>query len=575
MDPPLISENIDINDFLPKSPNPDSQQVDMALQEIGSDLPEVCPTAQVVEYDFSAPFSPLEGITGQASTQPRPRWGPVVQPDLIQNHPSFSHIPLGENMSQVQEGLPRASPFGQASKSSFPVGQYTPEEPQNTSKPSVYGHPSHASLQLVDGGGSMMDSKQAGVVSVTEQKTEIVNLESKVEGNEDEGKSVETRQQDDLVGQSGKDEDHQKVVTSISASIQDHSSDAQDKAGAMVSLPNISAGLKGGELVLDEVAQQPSPSIHGHSSDAHIKVGQFVSEVAAPLPSPNIHGHASDSHIKIGDHISEVDAPLPSSNTHCHSSDAHIKVGQNVSEFVAPLPTQNIHGHASDAHIKIGEHVSDVVAPLPTASVHGHSSDAHIKVGENISDVVVQLPSPSIHGHSSDSNIKVGEFMSNIPEERPRSSKYGHSSDCILQTGCVVSGSEPTLSALPGSSYGHSSDSALGIGCLVSGDEPKPSPLPGSAHGHSSDSNLGTGCLVSKSDLLPSPLPGSAYGHSSDSALGVGCVVLGTEPQASVLPGSAYGHSSDSSLAVGCVVKDKGSGNRQRAEDNEDAKGNE
>uniref|UniRef100_A0A671YN13 Tubulin gamma complex component 6 n=1 Tax=Sparus aurata TaxID=8175 RepID=A0A671YN13_SPAAU len=306
VDPPLISENIDINDFLPKSPNPDSQQVDMALQEIGSDLPEV-----------------------------------------------------------------------------------------------------------------------------------------------------------------------------ISASIQDHSSDAQDKAGAMVSLPNISAGLKGGELVLDEVAQQPSPSIHGHSSDAHIKVGQFVSEVAAPLPSPNIHGHASDSHIKIGDHISEVDAPLPSSNTHCHSSDAHIKVGQNVSEFVAPLPTQNIHGHASDAHIKIGEHVSDVVAPLPTASVHGHSSDAHIKVGENISDVVVQLPSPSIHGHSSDSNIKVGEFMSNIPEERPRSRKYGHSSDCILQTGCVVSGSEPTLSALPGSSYGHSSDSALGIGCLVSGDEPKPSPLPG------------------------------------------------------------------------------------------------
>ncbi|KAM8750841.1 gamma-tubulin complex component 6 [Acanthopagrus schlegelii] len=573
VDPVLISENIDINDFLPKSPNPDSQQVDMALQDIGSDLPEVCPTAQLVEYDFSAPFSPLEGITGQASTQPRSSWGPVVQPDLIQNHPSFSHIPLGENMSQIQEGLPRASPFGQASKSSFPIGQYTPEEPQYTFKPSVYGHPSQASLQLVDGGGSMMDNTQAGVVSVTEQKTEMVSLESKMEGNEDEGKSVEIRQQDHLVEQSGKDDDHQKVATSISASIQDHSSDVQDNAGEKVSLPDISAGLKGGELVSDEVAQQPSPSIHGHSSDAHIKVGQFVPEVTAPLPSPNVHGHASDSHIKIGDHVSEVDAPLPSSNTHGHSSDAHIKVGQNVSEFVAPLPTQNIHGHASDAHIKIGEHVSDVVTPLPTASVHGHSSDAHIKVGENISDVVAQLPSPSIHGHSSDANIKVGEFMSNIPEERPRSSKFGHSSDCILQTGCVVSGSEPALSALPGSSYGHSSDSTLGIGCLVSGDEPKPSPLPGSAHGHSSDSNLGAGCLVSKMDLLPSPLPGSAYGHSSDTTLGVGCVVLGTEPQASVLPGSAYGHSSDSSLAVGCVVKDKGSGNQQGAEDNEDGKG--
>uniref|UniRef100_A0A4W6D360 Gamma-tubulin complex component 6 n=1 Tax=Lates calcarifer TaxID=8187 RepID=A0A4W6D360_LATCA len=494
-DPALISDEIDINDFLPKSPNPDSQQVDMALEEIGSDLTEV------------------------------------------QNHPSFSHIPIGENMSQMQENVPKASPFGQVSKSSFPLGQYTPdEELQNTSKASVYSHLSQASEQLVDGNGSTTNDKQEEVAPMAERGI----LESKVEVKEDESTKedgVVATAPSTTAGQDLDNGDH-KEVTSVS------------DCGGVKSLETntdghvSSAHLKVGEMVSDVVAPQPLLSVHGHSSDAHIKVGQFVSEVTALLPSPN--------------HVSEVCAPLPSSSVHRHSSDAHIKVGENVSEVVAPLPTPNIHGHASDAHIKVGELVSDVVAPLLSPNVHGHSSDAHIKVGENVSEVVAPLPTPSIHGHSSDANIKVGEFVSNISEARPRWSKHGHASDCTLQPGCVVSGAEPALSPLPGSSYGHSSDSTLGTGCVVSGNEPKPSPLPGSEHGHSSDSNLGTGCVVSKSEPLPSPLPGSAYGHSSDSALGVGCVVLGTEPQPSALPGSVYGHSSDSSLAVGCVVKSKG-----------------
>ncbi|XP_070686262.1 gamma-tubulin complex component 6 [Pempheris klunzingeri] len=578
VDPALISEDIDINDFLPKSPNPDSQQVDIALQDIGSDLPEVCATAQLVDYDFSAPFSPLEGITGQALAQHRPRWGPAVQPDLIQNHPSFSHIPIGANMSQVQESLPKANPFGKASNSSFPLGQYTPVEPQNTSETSIYGHPSHASVQPVHRSGSMADSKQTRVASVIEDKAEMET--SKEEANEDEGKSVETTKED-LVDtapstapdQGGKFNDHHKVVTNLSDHGEMESHDpstqvAQDKTDEKITLPNTHIS----SAHLNAVAALPSHSTRGRSSEVHIKVGQFVSEVTAPLPSSNVHGHASDSHIKIGEHISEVDATLPSPSVHGHSSHSHIKIGENVSEFVAPLPTPNVHGHASDAHIKVGEHVSDVVAPLPSPSVHGHSSDAHIKVGENISDVVATLPAPSIHGHSSDANIKVGEFVSNIPEETIRWSKHGHASDCILQPGCVVSGTEPPLSALPGSSYGHSSDSKLGIGCVVSGDKPKRSPLPGSAHGHSSDSNLGIGCVVSKAEPLPSPLPGSTYGHSSDSTLGVGCVVLGTEPQASALPGSIYGHSSDSSLGAGCVVKGKDSGIQQNTEDGQGSK---
>ncbi|KAM3609769.1 uncharacterized protein V6R79_020146 [Siganus canaliculatus] len=574
LDPAIISEEVDINDFLPKSPNPDSQQVDMALQEIGSDLPEVCPTAQLVDYDFSAPFSPLEGMTGQAPSQPRRHWEPEGQPDLIQSHPSFSHIPIGENMSRVQESLPKASPFGQASSSSFPLGEYTPNMPQHTSKASIYGHPSQASVQLVDGSASGTDGKQERKVASMAEQIETENAEAEAEPKEDGGASVEKAAEEVNAVEQDEDGDHHKVVTCLSgsggieppsASSQDPSSDATNKpeCSSLQDVQVSSADLKTQELVSDTVAKQPSSIIHGHSSDAHIKVGQFVSEVDAPLPLASVHGHTSDSHIKIGENVSQVDAPLPSSSAHGHSSDAHIKVGENVSEFVAPLPVPSVHGHVSDAHIKVGEHVSEVVAPLPSASVHGHSSDSHFKVGENVSDVVAALPSPSVHGHSSDANIKVGEFVSNTPEQKFRWSKHGHASDSTLQTGCVVSGSMPAMAALHGSSYGHSSDSTLGVGCLVTGDEPKRSPLPGSAHGHSSDSNLGVGCVVSKSEPLPSPLPGSTYGHSSDSALGIGCVVLGKEPGASPLPGSAYGHSSDSSLGIGCMMKGKDGGNHQ------------
>lgn len=549
--------------------------MDTDLLEITSDQPQVCPIAQIIDYDFSAPFSPLEVITGQASAQSRPQGEPPVQPDVIKNQPSFSQPPIGKNIYQAQESLPKASPFHQASKSSFLLGEYTPEKPPEASKESDNGHSSHASVQIVDGSDSVTDGKQEDeVAAILELKSKMGNLAHKIEANEDKANFIETSKEDDAVRQAEKDQKGQTThsdcggIESLAGTSQ-RSSDAQEK-DENISLQKIhvkNVDLKAGELASDGLA--PSQSIHGHSSDAQIKVGQFVSEVTTPLPSPSVHGHISDSHMTIEQHVSEVDAALPSHSAHGHSSDAHIKVGENVSEFVTSFLTPNIHGHASDAHIKVGEHVSDVVAPLPSASVYGHSSDSHIKIGENVSDVAAPLPFSSVHGHSSDANIKVGEFVSNIPEERPRWSKYGHASDCVLQTGCVVSGSEPTLSALPGSSYGHSSDSTLGIGCVVSGEEPKRSPLPGSVHGHSSDSNLGIGCVVSKPEPLPTPLPGSTYGHSSDSTLGVGCVVLGTMPQASVLPGSAYGHSSDSSLGVGCLVKEKNRGNKQQMEDNE------
>lgn len=497
-DPPLISENIVITDFLPKSPNPDSVEVDTALQEIGSDLQQVGPVP-LVDYDFSAPFSPLEGITGQALVQTRPCWGPAAEAGLDISHPSFSHIPIGENVSLVQESLPKASPFGQASKSSFPLGQYTPEECQITPKSSTYGHPSQASVQLTDGSE---DGAVLPVVATTEP----------VRHDKEDG-----------------------VIDAVSSTPQEESFEKVTKPSECNS-----------EMVSVKRATED------HSSDDNVIANLF--EVSSPLPLPNIQSPVPSVHIKIAEMVSDVDVTLPSRSSFGHSSDSHIKVGQNVSEVTVSLPSPNIHGHASDSHITIGEYVSEVTAPLTSTNVHGHASDSRIKVGENVSDVVTPLPTASIHGHASDANIKVGGFVSNVPEARLLVNEHGHATDSSLQPSCTVSGTEPTLLPLPGSAYGHSSDSMLGIGCLVTGEEPKRSPLPGSAHGHSSDSNLGVSCMVSKPDPLPSPLPGSTYGHSSDSTLGGGCVVLGEAPQPTALLGSAYGHSSDSSLGIGCVV---------------------
>uniref|UniRef100_A0A8C7ZX93 Gamma-tubulin complex component 6 n=1 Tax=Oryzias sinensis TaxID=183150 RepID=A0A8C7ZX93_9TELE len=555
----LIPEGI--NDLDPNSPNPDSQQVDKALEIIGSELPQAA----------------------------RPHWGPAVLPKWMQNQ-----IGTEENLCQVEKGNPKPSPFGHPSKSNFVLGHYTPEEPQKTT---VHGH------QVLTGSSHKEPALQLA------QDSEIRNLKSNPEANEDEGQSVTTVKVDVAQGPTVTTQDNgnnqsggrpqlslpDNGVESEGQKLQDQSSEAQNTAFDNL-LPRqslVSMGsVKAEELLSDARAPQPSTGIPGHSSDAHIKVGQYVPDVgvlAQPSkarshssdshikigehvsdvdtlpPACSLYGHSSDSHIKLGEHVSDVDTLPPACSLYGHSSDSHIKIGENATEFVPLVPVRNIHGHVSDAHILVGDLWSDIIAPVPPPSVYGHCSDAHIKVGENVSDVVALHPVPSIHGHSSDANIKLGEFVSNIPENQPRWSEHGHASDCILQPGCVVSGAEPPLQSLPGSSYGHSSDSALVIGCVVSGDEPKLSPLPGSEHGHSSDSHLGIGCVVSKTEPPPSQLPGSTYGHSSDSNLGVGCVVLGTEQPPAILPGSMYGHSSDSSLGLGCVVKEKDDGHPKKS----------
>lgn len=520
--------------------------MDQALQEIGSDLPEAPAPHKPVDYDFSAPYSPLEGVTAPALT--RPRWGPVVQPDMA--HP---HIPTGPPESTLGMGcvvsgtlalpsplpgsayshssdstmgvgcvvsgaevLPRPSPHGQASQSSIPLGQYSSDVPLALHTANVHGHPSQTTVQLVDGSqAKQMDSRQEN----TEDPSPPGGMVKEAEGTVEASCLVEMKPAEI------EKLDHVGAEEQLAGSLREASASSTPEQGH-------DSGYHPG---------QASPSLSGPSS---------VSE----LPTANIQGHASDAHIKVGEHVSDVEAPLPSQNIHGHSSDANIKVGEFVSEMTAPLPTANVHGHASDAHIKVGEHVSEVVASLFTQNIHGHASDSHIKVGEHMSEEVASIHTQNIHGHSSDTHFKAGEFVLDAEPSRPRWSKHGHASDCTLQVGCVMSGTEPVLSPLPGSTYGHSSESTLGIGCVVSGVEPLHAPLPGSDFGHASDSTLGGGCVVSGTATLPSPIPGSDYGHSSDSAMGGGCVISGIEPVRAPLPGSNFGQSSDSTLGTGCVV---------------------
>uniref|UniRef100_A0A3Q2NNJ8 Tubulin gamma complex associated protein 6 n=1 Tax=Fundulus heteroclitus TaxID=8078 RepID=A0A3Q2NNJ8_FUNHE len=530
-DPPLISEDSDICDLLPKSPKPGSQQVDKTQEEIGSDLPNARPAPPLVDYDFSAPFSLLEGIAGQASALSRPRWGPAVQPELMHNP-----VLAEDNVSEVQN------------IDSFPLGQGTQEEDPNTRVHKQRSQPS--------GSGTEQSQNEPEPVPGDEKDPKDQSSESRAK--HDGGVSLL---------------DIQGCVPVVQVKVGELVSDGSSSQPSLSTHGHSSdAHMKVGQYVSEVTGQLLFPNVHGHASDSHIKIGEHMSEVSAPAPFSSVHGHSSDAHIRIGDYVSEFSPLLRVPNVHGHVSDGHIKVGGHVSDVEVPLPSQNVHGHSSDAHIKVGENVSDVAALQPAPSIHGHSSDANIKVGEFVSNVADARPRWSKHGHASDCVLQPGCAVSgSTPASAPLpGSSYGHSSDSALGTGCVVQGDEPKRPALPGSAHGHSSDSALGVGCLVSKADPLPSPLPGSAYGHSSDSSLGVGCLVSKADPLPSPLPGSAYGHSSDSALGGGCTVLGSDPPLAALPGSAYGHSSDSSLGVGCVVRGKEDQSQEKTKDKDD-----
>uniref|UniRef100_A0A3B4DCJ7 Gamma-tubulin complex component 6 n=1 Tax=Pygocentrus nattereri TaxID=42514 RepID=A0A3B4DCJ7_PYGNA len=388
----LISDEIDIRDFLPKPPHvPNSKAITQALQDIGSDLPQSSGNPKNVaanqrqEADEKAGERNLDGEGKEpsaCSAHSEPKQATDDTADEAKESEQLAqppHMTAKETPTELPLTSACSQDSGAQSKNKISISELTSLPPTTF----VQGHASDAHIRI----------------------GELVS----------------------------------EVTTHLpTPSIHGHASDAHIKIGQLVSEVSITT---------------PSPNVHGHASDAHIRIGEHVSDVTIPTPSPNVHGHASDAHIKIGQLVSEVTAPRPSPNVHGHASDAHIKIGQLVSEVTAPRPSPNVHGHASDAHIKIGELVSEVTTITPSPNVYGHASDAHIKVGEFVSAVVPSRPRWSKHGHSSDSTLKVGCVM---PETEPfhfplPGSSYGHSSDSSLGIGCVVTGTSEIFMGFIGS----------------------------------------------------------------------------------------------------------------------------
>uniref|UniRef100_A0A8B9KXM1 Gamma-tubulin complex component 6 n=1 Tax=Astyanax mexicanus TaxID=7994 RepID=A0A8B9KXM1_ASTMX len=337
----LISDEIDIADFLPKPPRvPNSKAITQALQDIGSDLPQPtvnpAPLLQDSDYDFSSPYSPLEYIN------PSPTECPLVD---VGNRDSSAQSKDKNSVSEGTSVPPTSSGLGHAFDAHIRIGELVSEVIAPTHAPNIHGHASDAHIRIGE-------------------------LVSEV------------------------------TAPPLLPSHYGHASDAHIRIGELVSeviaptpTPNIhghasDAHIRIGELVSEVTAPPLLPSIHGHVSDAHIRIGELVSEVMAPIPSPNVHGHASDAHIRIGELVSEVIAPTPSPNVHGHASDSHLKVGEFVSDVTSSRPRWNPHGHSSDCTLKVGCVVAGTEQPSPSllANVHGHSSDSTLKVGCVVSD---------------------------------------------------------------------------------------------------------------------------------------------------------------------------------------------
>ncbi|XP_062860218.1 gamma-tubulin complex component 6, partial [Trichomycterus rosablanca] len=514
----VISEEIDIVDYLPKPPcAPGSGVMAQALQDIGSDLSDLAeslkntdPMLKSSHYDFSSPYSPLECLTPHSnSAYPTGGTGgntiKVPEPSLAEVLPATNTFQetndhCKENNLAEEGKIPSSCALDSEPKQETPSIEQIPKASEHLAQPSQ---------------------------TSAEQGPRLVS----------------------------------DVTTLIpSPNIHGHASDAHIRIGELVSdvttptpVPNIhghasDAHIRIGELVSDATTPTPVPNIHGHASDAHIRIGELVSDVTTPTPVPNIHGHASDAHIRIGELVSDVTTPNLVPNIHGHASDAHIRIGELVSDVTTPTPVPNIHGHASDAHIRIGELVSDVTTPTLVPNIHGHTSDAHIRIGELVSDVTTPTPIPNIHGHASDAHIRIGELVSDVTTPTPVHNIHGHASDAHIRIGELVS--DVTTPTLVPNIHGHTSDAHIRIGELVS-DVTTPTPVP-NIHGHASDAHISIGELVSDV-TTPTPIP-NIHGHTSDAHIRIGELVSDvTTP--TPIP-NIHGHTSDAHIRIGELVSD-------------------
>uniref|UniRef100_A0AAV2KWD8 Gamma-tubulin complex component 6 n=1 Tax=Knipowitschia caucasica TaxID=637954 RepID=A0AAV2KWD8_KNICA len=340
IDPNPISEHIDLNKFLPKPPNPGMAPVDSALQDIGSDLPQTCPTLPLVDYDFSAPFSPLEGLT---QVSPKPRLAPGVEAGLN------SHIKFEENVSDFVASLPSPNVHGHSSDSNFKIGELVPNVYAPLPSPNIHGHSTDSHIKI---GENVSDF----------------------------------------------------AAPFPTPNLHGHSSDANIKVGEFVSNVTLaiprpsqhghasdSALLSGCTMSGSEPVLTPLPgSSFGHSSDSALGLCCVVAGVdpkRTPIPGSS-HGHSSDSSLVTGCVVSQQEStqsPLPGGGFG-HSSDSALRMGcvvTGVEPKKSPLPGSEF-GHSSDSSLGVGCVVSasePVQATPVLTSAFGHSSDSSLRVG--------------------------------------------------------------------------------------------------------------------------------------------------------------------------------------------------
>ncbi|KAF7701800.1 hypothetical protein HF521_001083 [Silurus meridionalis] len=549
----LISDQIDVTDFLPKPPRPaDSRAVTQALQDVGCDLSEYSRNTDS-DYDFCSLYCPLECLRGHSSSAHLSLPHQVAEPGASPHgHPSQNSLHL--EVRTALGHVPHTSPSESGPAEETQKQTLAPNVNQKSNKPSLYGEEKElpacgVELEPKSSTDNIAEKAKAfeQLVQPLQTSAEQIPIDLALITGSSQDSNVQNKSKNMISGVSS-------VSTSNTA--QGHSFTADIRTSGLSSddtmvLPSPSiqghvsdAHIKIGDHVSEVAVAVPSQNIHGHASDAHIKVGDNVSEVTVAFPSRNVHGHASDAHINFGDHVSEVTIAVPSKNIHGHASDAHIKVGDNVSEVPVAVPLPNVHGHASDAHIKFGDHVSEVAVAVPSQNIHGHVSDAHIKVGYHVSGVTMAVPTPNIHGHASDAHIMIGKMVSEVPVAVTSRNVHGHASDAHIKFGDHVS--EVTVAVPSQNIYGHVSDAHLNVSEVTVAVPSQ------NIHGHASDAHIKFVDHVS--DVAVAVPSQNIHGHVSDAHIKVGYHVSGVTM--AVPTPNIHGHASDAHIMIGKMVSE-------------------
>lgn len=250
---------VDVGDS-PTQPVPvpaDGQQVDRALQDIGSDLPAAPasaphvhppPASSSADYDFSAPFVPLE-----EGVHVRPRW------DV---HPALSHIRLkeedGDSATEAGRGEEMFGrgdgPASEQTDSALQVGEIAPG---GLSEPSA--------ATEMHGETTVVPQPQEGTVGT--EDTESADSRGRMRGTGETQQAVSSS----------------SALPELTAEPKAAAGDVRE--GQQSECPLSRAG---------EAASGPyTAPTHGHPSDSHIQVGQNISGVMDTHTSPSCHGHAS------------------------------------------------------------------------------------------------------------------------------------------------------------------------------------------------------------------------------------------------------------------------------------------